>query len=128
MILIVVGGTVQLISGITSALLIPWTRENAPGLVLFGLCMMDMMFLLLVCVGAMAAIYHDFEDVLSKMRGRMILHNRGGQVMNSKLIKRLCWSYTPVKFKFAQINFIDRMTPLNCMMFAIDQSVSLLLL
>ncbi len=128
MLVIIVGGTLVLVSAINAAFLVPWTMENAFGLVLFALCMVDMSFLLLVCAGAMAEIFQEFDDALDRLKRRKVMIGQRGKRLCCKWRERFYLSCTPIKFKFGQFNFVERLTPLNCIMFAIDQSVSLLLL
>ncbi len=127
MLVILFAGTLQLTIGTTAAFWVSWTSENAVGLALYGVCMYDMVLLLLICVGAMAEIFEEYEQALHGLKRRGMRHTHSGCRLR-KWKERFYLSCTPIKFKYGRFNFVDRQTPLNCLMFAVTQSVSLILL
>lgn len=124
----IVGGTFVLIATINAALLVPWTLENAPGLLVFAIFAFNIILFLLFCVGTMAEIFEEFQNVLDRLKRPTMKTGKRGKVLCLKWREKFYLSCLPIKFKFGQFNFAERLTPLNCIMFAINQSVSILLL
>ncbi len=124
---IIIAGIIEMTIGITAICWIDWTPENAYHLVLFGMLVMDMGALLLICLGAMAQIYQKYKEFLARVTKRRVVSNRRGKQMYFKWKERFYLSCTPVKFKFGQLSLIERLTPLTCVLFSIEQSASLLL-
>lgn len=128
MVVTIMGGTLVLISAIDAALMVPWTLENAPGLLYFVLVAVNLSLYLLVGVGTMSEIFQEFEDLLNRLKRRRIMIGQHRKRLCFQWRERFYLSCTPVKFKFGEFNFVDRLTPLKCISFAINQSVSILLL
>ncbi len=125
---IIITGIIETTIGITATCWVDWTPENTPGLVFFVILVLDTILLLLICFGVMAQIYQEYQDFLDRVTKRRMVSTRTKKRMCYKWKERFYLSCTPVKFKFGQLNFIERLTPLNCILFSIDQSASLLLL
>ncbi len=122
------GATLVLVFAANAIILLPWNRENAAGLLLFVIVTYNLSFYLLVCVGTMAEIFEESKDVLECLTGARRMTRRYQTPLRVKWRQTFFMSCTPIKFKFADLNFIERLTPLNCIMFAISQTVSVLLL
>ncbi len=122
----IVGSIMSLVTALVSTFSILWTPENTIILVFFGSVAIELTFFLLTVVGTMAEIHSEFERVLERINGRRMLLDHCRKI-ELKWKKRFYVSCTPAKFKFAQLSYVDRLTPLNFMLFSINQTASLLL-
>lgn len=127
-VVIVFGGALELTVCSTAVCLVPWTKENLFWLMLFGLCMGNMIFLVLICAGCMAESYVVSLDILSAQKKRMFISVKYGKEKYVKWKDRFYWSCTPVTFKIGKVNFVDKFTALNLLAFAFGQTVNLLIM
>lgn len=124
----IVSSLLSLVTALVSTFTIPWVPENAIVLGFFGSVAIELSFFLLTVIGTMAETYCEFEKTLNQLNGRGMLLDKCIKSKESKWKQRFYISCTPVKFKFGQISFVDRLTPLIFMLFSVDQTVTLLLL
>lgn len=104
----------------TGISLVPWTSNNVISLACFMSMVIYDLILILTMLGGMANIYQDSQRLLRKQR-------KIKYISSSKIIPKLVkhsetqafyLSCSPIRFKFGELNFVDRLTPLNCTVFA----------
>lgn len=85
----------------------------------FFVIFVNTVLFLLVLLGGMANILDYSRQILTKRkRSRFVVGGNVGIRRNIRWVKKLYTSCRPVKFKFGKLNFVDRLTPLNCTVFA----------
>lgn len=86
---------------------------------LFGMLTNNTMFLIIVAIGGMAEL---------RRSSKSILNYSSRHAFQDRWYKRFRKSCTPIKVTFGAANFIEDLTPLRCIDFAVQLSVELLLL
>lgn len=104
---------------------IPAEKENIPGLGLMFLLCLDTGIFLLLCLGTFADVYKQSKLTSQKLRAD--LANIVGK-SRSKWAQRFLKSCGVIKMKFGGNNFVEELTPLNCLHHGLEMSVQIILL
>ncbi len=138
---IVIGATILVSLCTTTLVWLPWVSENYLALLMFTTIGVDCMLAVVTSVGGMAGVYTESVKVTKELQKSLGIIGGGGyrtfangnrvptgHWLAVKWKQRFFKSCTPVKVRFASINFIDRCTPLACLDFANGITLQLLLL
>lgn len=122
---IIAGSIVTL--GVSLAFLVqtPATPDNASLLVLMLLASVNTTFFLLFCLGSLAQVYKESVAALESIRLQL---PKVSEVNERRWLRKFIRSCAVIKMKFGGNNFVEELTPLNCISHAIDLSVQILLL
>lgn len=101
--------------------------RNLGKLLMFIEVVFNCSLVFLVLLGGMSKVYLQSSKCLDQMK-RLNSSNSGINLRSNKWLQRFCRSCSLIKVRFASINFIDELTPLNCVNFSNDLSMQLLLL
>lgn len=83
------------------------------------------MLFLLLCLGTLAIVYKESRITLEKIKDYMAeIDCKQERVLTQKFLR----SYVAIKMKFGANNFVEDLTPLNCLSHSLQISVQLLLL
>lgn len=107
----------------TSTLIRVKSKSGIVFTIVLGLISMDTIIALIFILGVMAQVYTQSKDSLRNCKRALTYNFR----IKPKWTQRFLISCAPIKVRFGSINFIDRMTPLNCVNFANNLTVQLLL-
>ncbi len=105
--------------------LIPWNKENVFPLTCFVLLLVYSVLFLLVFLGGMGNIFQYSKRLIGKRR--VLGLKMGGNIKDCRK-RKFYVSCQPVKFRFGELNFVDRLTPLNCTVLANRITLQLLIL
>lgn len=128
---VLVGGIVVVSMSTVGVVSVPWNSMHMPWCVILCILLINGIFALVIVFGNMAQIYAKSKRLIesSKTRTRVVFFTgKTYHKIDAKWRGRFYMSCSPIKFKFGRLNFIDRLTPLNCIIFANRMSVQLLLL
>lgn len=112
----------------TGMALVPWSKANVLPLAVFVVLLVYTILFLLVFLGGMANILQYSRRLLQKRRTLELVLGSNGNLNPKKRKQKFYVSCQPIKFKFGELNFVDRLTPLNCTVFANRMTLQLLLL
>lgn len=93
----------------------------------FGIAAVDAGVTMLVVLGGMVGAYLDSKRMLERIRG-MEFNDKRVKLVERRWMKRFLRSCTLIKIKFGGSNFIEELTPVKCLDFAVQMTVQLLLL
>ncbi len=108
--------------------LIPWKEDNYVALVCCTQAMIYGTLVVLVYLGGMAKIFQKSKQVLHRKRLCSVNISKSRDPCNLKWSNKFYLSCTPVRFRFGNVNYIDRLTPLTCTVFANRLTLQFLLL
>lgn len=120
-------GTVMVTSGCLVPLLqIPRTTKNAPVLfMLLGCCVESIICELFVFSG-MVTVHKKSKALIRQLMCETCFKRKNRK--DGRLIRKFARSCCPIKIKFGANNFIEELTPLKCVTFALRLTVQILLL
>lgn len=113
--------------GVSLAFLIntPSTSESFPVLIVMAIVCVDTALLLIFCLRGFAEVHVESRGALRNIKSTiMLLHGR----MQMKWMRRFLKSCGIIKMKFGSNNFVEMLTPLNCICQAAQVTVQILLL
>lgn len=115
--------------GMTSFVNLKWNYDNADGILIAAILVTAGLGLIMVFLSGVASIYKTSIKVVDRLtcqlaKSKFRLYTRREYQQRCILLR----SCAPVKIRFGSINFVDQLTPLNCMEWANDVTVQLLLL
>lgn len=113
--------------GVNLALLIRFTSGpgNTSLIMITGTTCVETGVFLIFSLHGMAEINHHSKSNLQRLKGRLFLIT-GRE--NRRWTQRFIKSCAAIKIKFGGNNFVERLTPLNCISHALQISVQILLL
>lgn len=117
--------TVALGVGLAILVHTPATSDNIPIFVVILLACLDMLLFLLFCLGVLAGVYKASRVTSEKLKSDLP-NIIGG--LQRKWTRKFLMSCGVLKMKFGGSNFVEELTPLNCLSHAIDLTVQVLLL
>lgn len=90
----------------------------------FAFLTTDTLGVFVVLIGCMSKVHVTSHKMFEKLRCQACKLNK----MDKRLWNRLNRSCTNIRVKFGSLNYIDRLTPLNCLDFANNLTYNILLL
>lgn len=102
------------------------TNGNYLVILLFLFLLNQCLLVEIVLLGSMSKIYLLSQDILDSLKYRLVQTTY--EPKKSRELKRWFTSLTPVCVRFGTLNFVDRLTALNCIDFTNNLTVNLLLL
>lgn len=122
----VIAGTITSVGfGLPILVLTPRTSENVALLVTVFAIVLSTMSFMIFCLGGFVDVYKESKISLEIVRSN-IWHLSVRK--NREWAMRVLWSCGLIKIKFGGNNFVEELTPLNCLSFATQLAVQLLLL
>lgn len=107
---------------------LPWTSENIIPLGILSVITFNSMFTIIIVVGGMGTVYVESRTALIKLKESVAGKNQIKGRYDVKWTRMFHKSCNLIKIRFGSINFVDQLTPLNCIDFANGLTVQLLLL
>lgn len=107
-------------SNLTGDMIIPF--------LFFCILLLDSFLVIMVAFGGMSKLYLDSKKILSESRNTIHWKNLNLAKVNMKLVQKRARSCQTIKITFGQNNFVEELTPLNCLNASVGLAVQLLLL
>lgn len=104
---------------------IPSTAENFPVLIVLGTVVIDCKLLLLCALYGFAEVFEKSKHISYAIRLNILGVRSRKERRWAQQFLRSCGA---IKMKFGGNNFVDRLTPLNCISHAVQISTQILLL
>lgn len=113
-------------AGVTLAFLVQTagTPDNMPALVIMIMACVDSTLFLFLCLGTLAIVYKESRFTLQRIK--VNLTNIGCR-MERRWTRKFLRSCSIIKMKFGENNFVDELTPLNCLSHALQICMQVLL-
>lgn len=121
---IVVAGILAQSLSMTTLVKLPWKSDNILSLILYAGVLINCILAMSVTLGGMAGILGQCENTLKNLHSHNTLTASRKEQRCRKIFYRSCMA---IKVRFGSINFVDQLTPLNCINFANDMTLNLLL-
>jgi len=102
-----------------------WTFANLFPLSMAFLILFDAMAILVVLLGGMVISYLKAKTIFQCLKG---FSAKRLSKKEHKFLRKSCKSCPPFKIRFGKVNFLEPLTPLNCVAFVINLAVQMLLL
>ncbi|CAL8146084.1 unnamed protein product [Orchesella dallaii] len=115
---------------LTATIRLEWHMENIFAVAFFGIMSIDCFLFLLVCVGGMVSPYVESRkalETLKRQRPKNEFVRRGSRYCY-RWLQTYVKSCFLIKVKMGKDNFLEELTPLNCVNLAINVTVNILLL
>lgn len=122
--IMMIGTIIAVAVGLSFAVHTPITSGNLPVLVILMIGGVDSALFLIFGLGGLAQVYKESSVTFEKITTTFATQT--GRKL--KWARRYLRSCAPIKMKFGGNNFVDEVTPLNCISHAIQLSVQILLL
>lgn len=122
--LIIFSAIVQQSFGVTALLKLPWSAENIIGLVVACILVVDTTAAMVVLLGGMAAVNTTSDEVANKLQKNLTTFRGKERRWRNRFYK----SCGGIRIYFGTFNFVEQLTPLNCIDFANGLTIQLLLL
>lgn len=123
---LVITGAIALLS-VSTAFLVQTTltRHNILPLLVMLLAIANTVLFLLFCISNLAVVYTESRKAVENLKLHLA---KVAQAKERRWLKRFFKSCGIIKMKFGGNNFVEELTPLNCISHAINLSVQILLL
>jgi len=109
-------------AGVAMLIKLHWNSSNLIALFIFTSCSTNGLLVLMICLGGMVAIRSKSKKVLQENKVMQ------GETQRESKIYRKFWQSCPIiKIKFGAQNFVEELTPLNCLDFTVNLAVQFLL-
>lgn len=119
------GCVLELGTGLAAMVNVPATVENIPILVLMGAGSVDGALVLLCGLHGFADVHEQSREIKHAVKIHVsTLKNRQHRKWTDQFVK----SCGAIKLKFGGNNFVDKLTPLNCISHALQISAQIMLL
>lgn len=121
-----------IIQSISTTMLVKleWISVNMIPLMVFSVTAVDATLACVVCLGGMAGVFTESTQVMCKLKRHLcslyLQHSKKRE--EARWQRRFLRSCTLIKIRFGGFNYVDQLTPVNCMNFANSLTVQLLLL
>lgn len=125
MVAIICGRVFTQAGSLAGFILVPWTNENLFWVTTYGVSGFYETVAVLVILGEMA---EGFEKSKWMIKNRVNEHFTSRSQRSRKWATRFYQSCTPLKCKFGELNFVERLTPLNCLNLGNEIALNVLLL
>lgn len=120
-----VGSIITAGTGLAVIIRTPCTPDSLPVILVMGLLSLNTCLFMLFCLGEMAELYMVSKQACKNIK--LIIPS-----VSSQRTRKLTGSYLrscgPLRSKFGGNNFVEELTPLNCMSHAFQLAVQILLL
>ncbi|CAL8121578.1 unnamed protein product [Orchesella dallaii] len=117
---------------ITAFVRMEWNAENFVALGFFSYsCFNSCFFLIIIMGGGMIAVYSTSKTLFELIKRKQSCTGRflnATQRLEKRWLTKFCRSCTPLRVKLGESNFLEELTPLNCINTAVDLTVNMLLL
>ncbi|CAL8146090.1 unnamed protein product [Orchesella dallaii] len=115
---------------LTATIRLEWHMEHMLAVAFFGIISIDCFLFLLVCVGGMVGPYVESRKALETLKRQHPSSGfaRRGSRYSFRWLQRYVKSCFLIKVKMGKDNFLEELTPLNCVNLAISVTVNILLL
>lgn len=123
---LIIAGIAGISTGLAMLIRIPWTSDNIIKLFIFMCCTINGFLILLVCLGGMVAVHRESKHLLQKTKRTH--HYTGKSQMERKMYRKFWRCCAVTKIKFGGTNYVEELTPVNCLNFSINVTVQFLLL
>lgn len=112
-------------AGLAVLVQIPASSENLVILLIMAIIWADFILFLLICLGTFATLYKESKATVQKIKLSLAeISDRIERIWARKFLR----SCGALKVKFGANNFVEELTPLNCLSYSLQISVQILLL
>ncbi|CAL8146960.1 unnamed protein product [Orchesella dallaii] len=112
--------------GLAGFVRLEWVTCNFLSLAFCFMMVLDGMFALIVLLGGMVGVYLESKWVFQALRRNLSVCTT--EKYKRKFLSRFYKSCRFIRIKLGSINFVDTLTPLNCVNFAVNLAVQVLLI
>lgn len=123
---IMAGGVPVLSFCLAMLIVVKPSEENLPNLVLFFLSAVTILALFLVLLGGLAQVYLQWKLNLDGIRQGAVVRVQRNQQPQKEQQKAIA-SFSRIQVKFGQNFFLDKLTPLKCLSYSVDLTVSIVI-
>lgn len=123
---LIITGICAMSAGLSMLIKMDWSLDNMVLIFIFISCTTNGFLFLSVCLSGMGLVYHSCKTTMRKAKRYDAV--RSFNICRNKLSLKKFWKSCAVpRIKFGSCNFVEELTPLNTVNFAVNATVQFLL-